>query len=54
MLEEVCGPRVRELADQLDALEARRDRLLRELQAAEPLRLGVGQSQRLSARYGRA
>jgi hypothetical protein len=42
MPEEVCGPRVRELADQLDALEARRDRLLRELQAAEPLRLDVG------------
>jgi hypothetical protein len=42
MLEEVCGPRVRELADQLDALEARRDRLRRELQAAEPLLLDVG------------
>jgi hypothetical protein len=42
MPEEVCGPRVRELADRLDALEARRDRLVRKRQAAEPLRLDVG------------
>ena len=42
MPEEVYGPRVRELADRLDALEARRDRLLRERHPAEPLRLDVG------------
>lgn len=40
--EEVYGPRVRELPDRLDALEARRDRLLRERRPAEPLRLDVG------------